>query len=516
MENNNPSSAAVSVSSNASGTKTAAAGSAAARISAARPSFAVQLFALLKLYSRYMIRSVLNKGILRRKEIRWAAAALALLWIIGDFVGVYVFFSHSMSNQHYDNNEVNMMYAGSIPGILPCCIIIFVIFKTLFGKATGLAELAEQLPVTGRIKAVSFQIFEMLSMLIVFVLMLPGMFGGTVAMGATAIRCFSLYMILLSVLFFAVFNVVWQAVYSFLAFLKLSRYASICLTCVFIVLDVVAALNVNNSTLAVHSYFVSGNGRITFFTLIPELESRAGFVPCALLLVAGIAVLLFLALLLTSKYYQAPEGFVYIPLPGVAKNDFMLFLAYVVRLQLNVETLFLCVGLQLSGYFSHSYGNILIYSAILTFAAAYQFANGIEEQWRMKRGGSAGWLYLCLLVSQILYAGFFWLVSSAVLAVSGHLEPKDCLSSFVAIVAGSIIFTFLGIVFPSAKNNPFTIVAGAASIMLLILALALGEQAFNLNNIVMYSCRTVGLAVLAVYSVWAIQDNIKRRKIGKG
>ncbi len=134
----------------------------------------------------------------------------------------------------------------------------------------------------------------------------------------------------------------------------------------------------------------------------------------------------------------------------------------------------------------------------------------------MKRGGSAGWLYLCLLVSQILYAGFFWLVSSAVLAVSGHLEPKDCLSSFVAIVAGSIIFTFLGIVFPSAKNNPFTIVAGAASIMLLILALALGEQAFNLNNIVMYSCRTVGLAVLAVYSVWAIQDNIKRRKIGKG
>lgn len=92
MENNNPSSAAVSASSNASGTKTAAAGSAAARISAARPSFAVQLFALLKLYSRYMIRSVLNKGILRRKEIRWAAAALALLWIIGDFVGVYVFF----------------------------------------------------------------------------------------------------------------------------------------------------------------------------------------------------------------------------------------------------------------------------------------------------------------------------------------------------------------------------------------------------------------------------------------
>ena len=521
MENNNPS-ASVSASANAAAANPASdfapasAKTAVAGTSSVRTAFAAQLFELLKLYSRYMIRSVLAKGIMRRKEIRYSIIGLALIWLIGDPVGVYVYMRSAVSRGSFSEQEINMMFAGSIPGILPQCIVIFLLLKILFGRATGLAELTEQLPVSGRMKAFSFQFFEMLFMLVAFgAIVLPGILGGSFAMGTEAVGCFALYMILLPVLIFSVFNAVWQAVSSFLAFFKLSRYASICMTCVFIVLNVVTALNTDNWTLTVRSYFVSGNGRITFFTLLPTLKSRAGLVFCLLLMVCLIAVFAVLGLCFTPKYYQLPESFIYIPLPAVAKNDFMLFMSYIARLPLNIETLFLCVGLQLSGYFSHSYDGILIYSAILTFAAAYQFANGIEEQWRMKRGDSAGYLYLCLVVSEILYAGFFWLVSAALLAVAGHFNASACLYSFLAIVAGSIIFTFLGVVFPSAKNNPFTLVAGAASIMLVIFALALGEQAFKLNDVVMYSCRAAGLAVMAVYSVWAIQDNIKRRKIGK-
>ena len=97
MENNNPS-ASVSASSNAAAVNPASdfapasAKTAVAGTSSVRTAFAAQLFELLKLYSRYMIRSVMTKGILRRKEIRWAAAGLALLWLAGVPVFVYIYF----------------------------------------------------------------------------------------------------------------------------------------------------------------------------------------------------------------------------------------------------------------------------------------------------------------------------------------------------------------------------------------------------------------------------------------
>ena len=518
MENNNPSSAAVSVSSNASGTKTAAAGSAAARISAARPSFAVQLFALLKLYSRYMIRSVMTKGILRRKEIRWAAAGLALLWLAGVPVFVYIYFKKMGGGDPSSLNagRINEIYGAGLTSLIFYCLLLFLIMKTLFGKATGLAELTEQMPVTGRMKAVSFLSFEMAaSAIAAFCLMCPGLVGISFAVSSQAFVPLILHYILAPLLVFSALNVVWQAVGSFMRLLKLPRYASIVSSSVFAMLIVVFSVNGIKWSMTAQSHFAVREDKITFLTFVADIASQYGYLSCGLLLAVGIAVLMFLALLLTPKYYQLPENFVYIPLPAVAKNDFMLFLAYVVRLPVNIEALFLCIGYQIASYCSHDYGNILMCLVLLVCAAVYQFANGIEEQWRMKRGESAGYLYLCLVVSEILYAGFFWLVSAALLAVAGHFNASACLYSFLAIVAGSIIFTFLGVVFPSAKNNPFTLVAGAASIMLVIFALALGEQAFKLNDIVMYSCRAAGLAVMAVYSVWAIQDNIKRRKIGK-
>ena len=335
--------------------------------------------------------------------------------------------------------------------------------------------------------------------------------------GADAVYLTFFHLILPAVLLYALLNVVWQSVCSFMLLLKIPQYASVVgVSVLTIAMAYDSAVMQHDGLVKLIDHYISGSNSFYWITAVADAASHIGGFACFVLCAAVISFLIFLGLLLTPKYYRMPDSFVYIPLPAVAKNDFMLFLSYIVRHSVNLETLFLSVCIAVSFFCSHDYPSIMICPFLLVFSAAYQFANGIEEQWRMKRGGSAGWLYLCLLVSQILYAGFFWLVSSAVLAVSGHLEPKDCLSSFVAIVAGSIIFTFLGIVFPSAKNNPFTIVAGAASIMLLILALALGEQAFNLNNIVMYSCRTVGFAVLAVYSVWAIQDNIKRRKIGKG
>ena len=133
----------------------------------------------------------------------------------------------------------------------------------------------------------------------------------------------------------------------------------------------------------------------------------------------------------------------------------------------------------------------------------------------MKRGDSAGYLYLCLVVSEILYAGFFWLVSAAFLAVAGHFNASACLYSFLAIVAGSIIFTFLGILFPSAKNNPFTVIAGVSSFMIFVLAVILGLSVFNLSALQMQAVGGIMLIFFAVYSIMAIDADIKRRKIGK-
>ena len=500
MENNNPS-ASVSASANAAAVNPASdfapasAKTAVAGTSSVRTAFAAQLFELLKLYSRYMIRSVMTKGILRRKEIRWAAAGLALLWLAGVPVFVYIYFKKM---------------GGGDPSSL------FWIMKTLFGKATGLAELTEQMPVTGRMKAVSFLSFEMAaSAIAAFCLMCPGLVGISFAVSSQAFVPLILHYILAPLLVFSALNVVWQAVGSFMRLLKLPRYASIVSSSVFAMLIVVFSVNGIKWSMTAQSHFAVREDKITFLTFVADIASQYGYLSCGLLLAVGIAVLMFLALLLTPKYYQLPENFVYIPLPAVAKNDFMLFLAYVVRLPVNIEALFLCIGYQIASYCSHDYGNILMCLVLLVCAAVYQFANGIEEQWRMKRGESAGYLYLCLLVSQILYAGFFWLISSIVLAAGGHFEIQKCLTSFIAIIVGSIIFTFVGIAFPSTKNNPFSVIVGVSSVMLSIFVLLLGVSIFELTGAALYCLCAVSIVILMIYSVWGIQTDIKRRKIGK-
>ena len=523
MENNNPS-ASVSASANAAAVNPASdfapasAKTAVAGTSSVRTAFAAQLFELLKLYSRYMIRSVMTKGILRRKEIRWAAAGLALLWLAGVPVFVYIYFKKMGGGDPSSLNagRINEIYGAGLTSLIFYCLLLFLIMKTLFGKATGLAELTEQMPVTGRMKAVSFLSFEMAaSAIAAFCLMCPGLVGISFAVSSQAFVPLILHYILAPLLVFSALNVVWQAVGSFMRLLKLPRYASIVSSSVFAMLIVVFSVNGIKWSMTAQSHFAVREDKITFLTFVADIASQYGYLSCGLLLAVGIAVLMFLALLLTPKYYQLPENFVYNPLPAVAKNDFMLFLAYVVRLPVNIEALFLCIGYQIASYCSHDYGNILMCLVLLVCAAVYQFANGIEEQWRMKRGESAGYLYLCLLVSQILYAGFFWLISSIVLAAGGHFEIQKCLTSFIAIIVGSIIFFFFCIAFPSTKNNPFSVIVGVSSVMFSIFVLLLGVSIFELTGAALYCLCAVSIVILMIYSVWGIQTDIKRRKIGK-
>lgn len=477
-----------------------------------------QLSELLKLYSRYMIRSVMTKGIMRRKEIRYSIIGLALIWLIGDPIFVYAYFKKAGdgNNVSLSADKLNEMYGSCFSGTLFYCLVFFVIVKTLFGKATGLAELTEQMPVTGRMKAVSFLSFEMtVCSVALFGFMCPGLVGISFAVSSQAFVPLILHYILAPLLVFSALNVVWQAIGSFMRLLKLPRYASIVSSCLFTVLVVVAALNQFKWNVAAQEHINARDGSIAPLTFIADISLRYGYLSCILLLVAGIALLMFLSLILTPKYYQMPESYIYVPLPAVAKNDFMLFMSYIVRLPLNIETLFLCVGCQIASFCSHNYDGIPMCATLLTFSAAYQFANGIEEQWRMKRGDSAGWLYLCLVVSEILYAGFFWLVSAAFLVATRHFEASACLYSFLAVIAGSIIFTFLGIVFPSSKNNPFTVIAGAASFILAAFALLMGVSVFELTGTALYGLFAAILAVLMIYSVWGIQADIKGRKIGK-
>ena len=496
MENNNPS-ASVSASANAAAVNPASdfapasAKTAVAGTSSVRTAFAAQLFELLKLYSRYMIRSVMTKGILRRKEIRWAAAGLALLWLAGVPVFVYIYFKKMGGGDPSSLNagRINEIYGAGLTSLIFYCLLLFLIMKTLFGKAA--------------------------SAIAAFCLMCPGLVGISFAVSSQAFVPLILHYILAPLLVFSALNVVWQAVGSFMRLLKLPRYASIVSSSVFAMLIVVFSVNGIKWSMTAQSHFAVREDKITFLTFVADIASQYGYLSCGLLLAVGIAVLMFLALLLTPKYYQLPENFVYIPLPAVAKNDFMLFLAYVVRLPVNIEALFLCIGYQIASYCSHDYGNILMCLVLLVCAAVYQFANGIEEQWRMKRGESAGYLYLCLLVSQILYAGFFWLISSIVLAAGGHFEIQKCLTSFIAIIVGSIIFTFVGIAFPSTKNNPFSVIVGVSSVMLSIFVLLLGVSIFELTGAALYCLCAVSIVILMIYSVWGIQTDIKRRKIGK-
>ncbi|MEE0941127.1 MAG: hypothetical protein U0L31_04425 [Bifidobacteriaceae bacterium] len=477
-------------------------------------SFVSQLSELLKLYSRYMIRSVMTKGILRRKEIRWAVAGLALLWLVSSFAISYMMYRRIEDIPSYFWSE---LFAITWLGATGWILVFFLVLKVLFGRATGLAELTEQLPVSGRLKAVSFQFFEMLILLggIVF-LIAPPLANMIIFSGADAVYLTSFHLILPAVLLYALLNVVWQSVCSFMLLLKIPQYASVVgVSVLTIAMAYDSAVMQHDGLVKLIDHYISGSNSFYWITAVADAASHIGGFACFVLCAAVIAFLIFLGLLLTPKYYRMPDSFVYIPLPAVAKNDFMLFLSYIVRHSVNLETLFLSVCIAVSFFCSHDYPSIMICPFLLVFSAAYQFANGIEEQWRMKRGDSAGWLYLCLLVSQVLYAGLFWLVSAAFLAATGHFEASACLYSFLAVIAGSIIFTFLGILFPSAKNNPFTVIAGVSSFMIFVLAVILGLSVFNLSALQMQACGGVMLIFFAVYSVMGIQADIKRRKIGK-
>ena len=126
--------------------------------------------------------------------------------------------------------------------------------------------------------------------------------------------------------------------------------------------------------------------------------------------------------------------------------------------------------------------------------------------WNLHRG-SAAYTYLCMICSQLAVYVPIWLAISLLTLPWGGPTPLGCLYSLAGIVAGSIVCTMLGIVFPMTKHNPLTAIVGLGSFALAGTLLLFAIGLLDLRGPILAVVLVAILAAMILYSILGIQTH---------
>ena len=112
-----------------------------------------------------------------------------------------------------------------------------------------------------------------------------------------------------------------------------------------------------------------------------------------------------------------------------------------------------------------------------------------------------------MICSQLAVYVPIWLAISLLTLPWGGPTPLGCLYSLAGIVAGSIVCTMLGIVFPMTKHNPLTAIVGLGSFALAGTLLLFAIGLLDLCGPILAVVLVAILAAMILYSILGIQTH---------
>ncbi|MGL4177283.1 MAG: hypothetical protein ACRCSN_14535 [Dermatophilaceae bacterium] len=461
---------------------------------------------------RFFGRRVLRVGVLRSRVVRIALVFMVVGFIVVCSGAAYLFLQPLVA----DERAWQLLFGTATVSLVLWAQIAFLVIKVLFVNADGLVQFTLQLPVTNRERSAALTIYEAGSTMAVATAgALPLVMAALVLLGPAAVPPVLHSVILPVALTYVALSLIWVLLGRLCVLVRLRSIASVLLVLAVFVLIVTYAAQMNRLVLDVSLAYLGRGDTVAWVTSLAWFARRFG--SWAAIGGASLTILAlgWLALRLAPAQHPVHSRYLDVPVgPWLRRKlgpyDWSLARSSHTALSAVVAVaifLYLCVTWTVHPVWA---------CAVLTIGALYQFA--ATEPLRMMVGkSSTPWqIYGRMIKAQLLLLGA---AGVPAVAVVGIIDADAAVSSVVpalGCVAGMIVNLCVGVIFPTEKDNPLSVLIGLSLTVVLLGLGAVGLGVLNLPPIAMTGS-LLGVGALFVwYAVQGIRISESRRRHEQG
>jgi len=464
--------------------------------------------ALARMLLVFFTRRILHVGILRSKPMRVLVLGAVALMLVAGGAAAYAFLRPMTG----DDRVWGLLFDLATVSVVLWVQIAFLLVRVLFLNAEGMLELSFHLPLTNRERAAAFLLYEATMVAVVS----GAGFGSLLCASLLLLGPAAVPGVLQSIVFplvvtYLALTVVHLALGRLLALLGLRRIGQVVSLLAMFGLLLAYAAQLPALTSDATEPYLTGERRFVWVAFLSSIASELGTFTMVGVF-AGVAIALaVLALRLTPNQYVRHSRYVNVP---TGRRLGRLVTPYDLCLVRSSQT-WLSASMAVAVFVRlllEPTVNPMWALAILTMGGLYQYA-ATEPLRVLALVRAPAWRILARLIrAQLVLVAAFWVPALAVvLLVDREAAPRSALAG-AGTVAGILLATCIGIVFPAENDNPFSVFVGLSVTVCVLGVVGVALGVLQLPPGVVIAAAGIAIVLLVWYSIQGIELNESRRR----
>ncbi|MGW9965531.1 hypothetical protein [Staphylococcus hominis] len=463
---------------------------------------------LNKIYRLYLMRRLLNFGILKSNTIKIAILIvfIALLSIVS--TSGYLFISQVATNE----KSLLLMIKAFTASAVMWTTLVMLALKVIFSKSQDFFKIMENFPITNKSKNLSVFIFEsMCSLGVLFFIS----FSFTISIILNSPIEYLGYLVVnilyVSTVTYLLLQLISKMTSIVCSFFKIEKiYSLINITLLVIIFIIIYKRTESLTNSLVDDYINNENKTQSILLLFHESYQNFGFLLTTFIFLAIVIFSIFSMLLLPDNSYSIQSKFINTFKNIKKPNVFKTYILAIIRDKNMISNILgayvfaiLLLSINLDKY-------ILYTLLLVVFNSIYCFVQTLRIRlvcYSLKYSSVKD--YLLLVLSQLLVT---YTSSLPLLVLFLYLnDPSlDILIPYYVITIGTFILVMGGILFPPYNDNPFSIITSLVIISIPLLFILVFIALLNLNlilNIIVF----ITMFIFVIYfSILALKYTEKR------
>lgn len=471
-----------------------------------------QVLSTARFLAMFFTRRVLRVGVLRHKPARYGALAALGVFIIMLCASAYYYL-----NSFADDHETwALLFDIATISVLMWVQVAFILVKFLFANAESMLELTWHLPITNRERSAAFLLYEATMTGIIGCAGVGALIvSSLLILGPAALGPIAVSIVLPAGAAYLVLTVFYQAMLRLWTFVRLGRVASVLsiLGC-FGLLAAYFSM-IDQAVAVLTSRFLDGGNTFLAYTAIAQTFDYFSWPIALLLVLAGFGVTGALGIALTPNRHLRQAGYVHLRL-GPCKRLTGPYDLALLRSANTLTTVSLAVAVFVYLLFDPIAVNPMWASGIIAFAGVYLYPATASLRQTPSAGEPAWKVYLRLVKATALPVTVFVLVTLPVTLWVAPYGSSHVWTPIATALTGVVLTVAIGVVVPAEKDNPLAVLIGLTLFATVAGLIAVAAGFMNLPENITPIMFIFGAMVTALYSVAAIDLDMRKARHEKG
>ena len=434
-----------------------------------------RIVCLVKMFFLFFYRNILCFGMLRSKIFR-VLAGTVMVGLVALVAVVMTLFFHNVDSSLQQTSIVLDTYCCSV---IMLTFVVFVFMKVLFMKKGIFLNITQQMPVTRRELNISMLIYEVVITISAIVILSTSM--SVAVLIDSGMKLFTRVIcniVFTSITAYFILEFLFVCLTALIRFFRLDKIKNILLLCTMATLLYNVYIVFLPTMLQEILFAYTDNEGTSPYATYSFIADKIGFLGAAGVFFVICAILASLILMLQTDMYERQNTYIQI-FKRMGRVSVLGAYIKAFRRHVDVYSYFIIamyIYVVLKGQdVQMAWCTILL----LTFGGTYAYNQSEELRGILMQKKYSVWRdYVYLISSQLVYISVFSIPILAIEVATGTTIWKILLM-YLSILASVIVFTTIGIMFPSKQENPFSAFIGTVIIILWLVCIIVAYILIN-------------------------------------